>query len=74
MKIKETIIDIKTNNVIESERELTQNELDELEKMKQENQNQIQEPTLEDKVASLQEENQFLKDCILEMSEIVYGG
>ena len=55
-------------------RDMTQEEIKELEKMQQESQNQVQEPTLEDKVASLQEENQFLKDCILEMSEIVYGG
>ena len=55
-------------------RDMTQEEIKEFEKIQQENQNQVQEPTLEDKVASLQEENQFLKDCILEMSEIVYGG
>ena len=55
-------------------RDMTQEEIEEFEKMQQESQNQFQEPTLEDKVASLQEENQFLKDCILEMSEIVYGG
>ena len=55
-------------------RDMTQEEIKEFEKVQQENQNQAQKPTLEDKVASLQEENQFLKDCILEMSEIVYGG
>ena len=55
-------------------RDMTQEEIKEFEKIQQENQNQVQEPTLEDKVVSLQEENQFLKDCILEMSEIVYGG
>ena len=55
-------------------RDITQEEIKEFEKMQQENQNQVQEPTLEDKVANLQEENQMLKECILEMSEIVYGG
>ena len=55
-------------------RDATQEEIKEFEKIQQESQNQIQELTLEDKVANLQEENQFLKDCILEMSEIVYGG
>lgn len=74
MKIKETVIDIKTNSVIENERELTQEEIEELEKMQQESQNQVQEPTLEEKVINLQEENQMLKECILEMSELVYGG
>ena len=74
MKIKETVIDIKTNSVIENERELTQGEIEELEKMQQESQNQVQEPTLEEKVINLQEENQMLKECILEMSELVYGG
>ena len=53
------------------ETEITQ---EEIENMQQENQNQVQELTLEDKIASLQDENQFLKDCILELSEIVYGG
>ena len=74
MKIKETVIDIKTNSVIENERDLTQEEIEELEKMQQERQNQVQEPTLEEKVINLQEENQMLKECILEMSELVYGG
>ncbi len=31
-----------------------------------------QEPTLEEKVAALQEENTMLTACILEMSELVY--
>lgn len=30
------------------------------------------EPTLEEKVATLQEENAMLTACILEMSELVY--
>lgn len=55
-------------------RDATQQEIEELEKMQQESQNQVQEPTLEEKVINLQEENQMLKECILEMSEIVYGG
>ena len=55
-------------------RDMTQEEIKEFEKMQQENQNQVQEKTLDEKVASLQEENQMLKECILEMSEIVYGG
>lgn len=54
--------------------EMTTEEIEELEKMQQESQNQVQEPTLEEKVINLQEENQMLKECILEMSEIVYGG
>jgi hypothetical protein len=32
------------------------------------------EPTLPEQVQSLTEENQMLVDCILEMSEIIYGG
>lgn len=32
------------------------------------------EPTTDEKIAALKEENQMLIDCILEMSEIVYGG
>ena len=32
------------------------------------------EPTLPERVQSLTEENQMLVDCILEMSEIIYGG
>ena len=55
-------------------RDATREEIEELEKRQQENQNQIQEKTLDEKVASLQEENQMLKECILEMSEIVDGG
>lgn len=55
-------------------RDATTEEIEELEKMQQESQNQVQEPTLEEKVINLQEENQMLKECILEMSEIVYGG
>lgn len=31
-----------------------------------------QEPTLEEKIAALQEENTMLTACILEMSELVY--
>ena len=31
-----------------------------------------QQPTLEEKVAALQEENTMLTACILEMSELVY--
>lgn len=31
-------------------------------------------PTLPEQVDSLVEENQMLVDCILEMSEIIYGG
>lgn len=53
-------------------RDATQEEIEELEKIQQES--QVQEPTLEEKVTELQEENQMLKECILEMSEIVYGG
>lgn len=55
-------------------RDATTKEIEELEKIQQENQNQVQDPTLDDKIVSLQEENQMLKECILEMSEIVYGG
>lgn len=54
-------------------RDATQEEIEELEKMQQES-HQVQEPSLEEKVTNLQEENQMLKECILEMSEIVYGG
>lgn len=32
------------------------------------------EPSLEEQLAALTEQNQMLTDCILEMSEIVYGG
>ena len=31
-------------------------------------------PSLEEQVEALKEQNQMLTDCILEMSEIVYGG
>lgn len=31
-------------------------------------------PSLEEQIEALQEQNQMLTDCILEMSEIVYGG
>lgn len=55
-------------------RDATTEEIQEIEKIQQENQNQVQGPTLDDKIVSLQEENQMLKECILEMSEIVYGG
>lgn len=55
-------------------RDATTKEVEELEKMQQESQNQIQESTLEEKVANLEEENKMLKECILEMSELVYGG
>lgn len=34
----------------------------------------IQSSSLEEDVKILQEENSMLKECILEMSEIVYGG
>ena len=54
-------------------RDATTEEIEELEKMQQES-HQVQEPSLEEKVTNLQEENQMLKECILEMSEIVYGG
>ncbi len=53
-------------------RDATTKEIEELEKIQQEN--QPQDPTLDDKIVSLQKENQMLKECILEMSEIVYGG
>lgn len=53
-------------------RDATVEEIEELEKMQQES--QVQEQTLEEKVIALQEENKMLKECILEMSEIVYGG
>lgn len=72
--MKEIIVNCNTKEVEIIEKELTQEEIDELEKIQQESQNQFQEPTLYEKVASLQEENQMLKECILEMSEIVYGG
>lgn len=32
------------------------------------------EPTAEERLASLEEKNEMLTACILEMSEIVYGG
>lgn len=41
------------------------------------NQQQVQptqEPTLQEQVKLLLDENSMLKECILEMSEIVYGG
>lgn len=72
--MKEIIVNCNTKEVKIIEKELTQEEIEELEKMQQESQNQVQEPTLEEKVTSLQEENKMLKECILEMSEIVYGG
>lgn len=53
-------------------RDATQEEIEEFEKIQQEPTEQ--QPTLEEKVVDLQEENKMLKECILEMSEIVYGG
>jgi hypothetical protein len=53
-------------------RDATQQEIEEFKKMTQEN--QVQGQTLDEKVVDLQEENKMLKECILEMSEIVYGG
>lgn len=53
-------------------RDATQEEIEEFEKIHQEPTEQ--QPTLEEKVVDLQEENKMLKECILEMSEIVYGG
>lgn len=53
-------------------RDATQQEIEEFKKMAQET--PVQEQTLEEKVTDLQENNQMLKECILEMSEIVYGG
>ena len=53
-------------------RDATAEEIERLEKMRQENQNQVKEPTLEEHVKQLQKENQMLTDCLLEMSEIVY--
>jgi hypothetical protein len=53
-------------------RDATAEEIEKLEKMRQENQNQVKEPTLEEHVKQLQKENQMLTDCLLEMSEIVY--
>ena len=72
--MREIIVNCNTKEVKIIEKELTQEEITELEKMQQESQNQVQEQTLEEKVTELQEENQMLKECILEMSEIVYGG
>lgn len=53
-------------------RDATTEEIEEFEKIHQEPTEQ--QPTLEEKVVDLQEENKMLKECILEMSEIVYGG
>lgn len=53
-------------------RDATQEEIEGFKKMQQEPTEQ--QPTLEEKVVDLQEENKMLKECILEMSEIVYGG
>ena len=72
--MREIIVNCNTKEVKIIEKELTQEEIAELEKVQQEQENQVQEPTLKEKVTELQEENQMLKECILEMSEIVYGG
>lgn len=53
-------------------RDATQEEIEELEKMQQESQNQVQEPSLEETIKQLQEDNQMLTSCLLEISEIVY--
>ena len=34
----------------------------------------IETELTQEEIENMQQENQFLKDCILEMSEIVYGG
>ena len=72
--MREIIVNCNTKEVKIIEKELTQEEIAELEKIQQEQENQLQEKTIEEKLAILQEENQMLKECILEMSEIVYGG
>lgn len=53
-------------------RDMTTEEIEELEKMQQESQNQVQEKTLEEQIKQLQEDNQMLTSCLLEISEIVY--
>lgn len=50
-------------------RDMTQEEIDEM----QQHQEEIKYvPSLEQKLNSLEEANQMLTDCILEMSEILY--
>ena len=61
MVVKETIIDIITNKVVENERPLTENELT--------NNNTLQNI----QQLSLEEEIIMLKECILEISEIIYA-
>lgn len=61
MVVKETIIDIITNKVVENERPLTENELT--------NNNTLQNT----QQLSLEEEIIMLKECILEISEIIYA-
>lgn len=61
MVVKETIIDIITNKVVENERPLTENELT--------NNNTLQNT----QQLSLEEEISMLKECILEISEIIYA-
>lgn len=36
--------------------------------------NKTPEPTEEERISELETQNQLLTDCILEMSEIIYGG
>lgn len=33
-----------------------------------------EEPSVDEKISALEAQNQMLTDCLLEMSEIVYGG
>lgn len=45
---------------------------EEIEKIKKEPENIVQELTLEEQVKQLQENNQMLTNCLLEISEIIY--
>lgn len=52
-------------------RDMTPEELEEYNKQQS---GVTQEPSLEENIKILQQENSMLRGCILEMSEIVYGG
>lgn len=55
-------------------RDMTQEEIEELEKMQQESQNQVQEPTLEEKIQANTEELERQAQAIEDLIMMTLGG
>lgn len=54
--------------------EVTKEEFDaEMDRIQKEQEKEPKPPTLEEQVETLKSENQFLSQCLMEMSEIVYA-